>query len=117
MNLLPTILEGMEKKEDDILTFGGIADCHGIESFHLREACNMGLLEMRCQHNQQRHAITYEADLNRKSASVIIELLEDSKYEDALKTLKCLAREIRTTKQAYKKNFKLIPNPELDPYA
>lgn len=116
----------------------GLADCHGIESFvHDLENEMMDLFMdsgdkkvktsqqfamcLRAQANQQRHAVVYRAKLSNDAAEHIEDLLKKSEYEGALEYLKDNAEEVMvgtygTTKRAAEKNWKMIPNPDLDPY-
>ena len=116
----------------------GLADCHGIESFvHDLENEMMDLfltgddkkaktnqqfaMCLRAQANAQRHAVVYRAKLPDAVATEIEDLLKKSKYVEALELLKDNAEEVMigtygTTKKAAEKNWKMIPNPDLDPY-
>jgi len=111
----------------------GIADCHGIESFHSQQdpgvigdwlfhedtPVTKELLQIRVETNRHRHAVCYTVMLCDKQANYIKDLLADQKCVDALNVLKtytvpnCLhvdggSEELRS--------WELIPNPALDPW-
>lgn len=100
-------------------TYIGVADAHGIESLHRKEdttsfdrSCRM----IRADANRQRHAVYFEADLDKSALKVINEYLNNNKYALALEWLKRLSIELRSLPQ-HEKSWKLIPNVDLDPYA
>jgi hypothetical protein len=116
----------------------GLADCHGVESFVFdlddmsaemftdegeKKTKNSQQFAMclRAQANQQRHAVVYRAELEDQYADQIEALIKEGKYTDALTMIKENAHEVQvgtygTTKKAAEKNWKMIPNPDLDPY-
>ena len=110
----------------------GIADCHGLESFIPAKKFNAedmtledidnGVLQMmllRAQFNPQRHAILYRVELSREDASIIYGLIEDGNYIRALEHMKETAIEIEladSTGRNKEKIWRMIPNPDLDPY-
>ena len=101
------------------VTYVGVADCHGIESFHRKEDVNdmeRSFRILRADANRQRHAIYYEASMDEKGAEVVNEFLENKDYEAALTCLKNVAIEFSCMPE-HADSLKLIPNPELDPYA
>ena len=100
-------------------TYVGVADAHGIESFHEKDQttdferhCRV----MRADANRQRHAVYYEVDLDEPAFKVVNAHLEDGNYALALEWLKRLSLELRSLPE-YEKSWKLIPNVDLDPYA
>jgi hypothetical protein len=100
-------------------TYVGVADCHGIESFHRKEDVNdmeRSFSILRADANRQRHAIYYEASMDEKGAEVVSEFLENKDYEAALTCLKSVAIEFSCMPE-HADSLQLIPNPELDPYA
>jgi hypothetical protein len=76
---------------------------------------------LRAQANAQRHAVVYRAAIPESKIDVMEALIKDGKYTDALDMIKENASEIMlgtygTTKAAAEKNWKMIPNPDLDPH-
>lgn len=101
------------------VTYVGVADCHGIESFHRKEDLNdmeRSFSILRADANRQRHAIYYEASMDKKGAEVVAEFLENEDYEAALSCLKNVAIEFSCMPE-HADSLKLIPNPELDPWS
>lgn len=99
-------------------TYVGIADCHGIESFSLKEevtAQDIMYKVIRADANRQRHAVYYEVELDTTALKMINRQLEEDKYIVALSLLKELSLGTKLPK-THAKSWKLIPNPELDPY-
>lgn len=106
------------KTKEETKTYTGIADCHGIESFNLKEGNNQALLQIRANANDQRHAVVYEADLSDFDKEVILRLLKDEEFETALKYMSNESDELRVAGgERAAKMWKKIPNPELDPWA
>lgn len=101
-----------------LVTYAGVADCHGIESFHRKEDLSdqdRSFRIMRASANRQRHAIYYEAELTAMAAEVVSEFLKKKEWENALKCLKDVAIKFGTLSE-HEKSYQLIPNPDLDPY-
>jgi hypothetical protein len=118
--------------------FYGLADCHGIESFvHDLDDTSAALffeekdkkeknskqfaMCLRAQANQQRHAVVYRAAIPQSQIEVIEAFIKAGDYITALNEVKSSAKEIMlgtygTTKAAAEKNWKMIPNADLDPY-
>jgi hypothetical protein len=116
----------------------GLADCHGVESFVLtaddliydifvdaasksESKSNQFAMCMRAQANQQRHAVVYMVRLKNEDAEEIEETIKAGDYMKALMQIKANALETRlgtyaTNLSAAKKNWDMIPNPDLDPY-
>ena len=99
-------------------TYIGVADVHGIESLHRKEDttpfdrnCHI----IRADANRHRHAVYFEADLDKEALNIINEFLDDNKYALALEWLKRLSIELRSMRN-HEKSWKLIPNVDLDPY-
>ena len=99
-------------------TYVGVADCHGIESLHLKEdtstfdrSCRI----MRADANRHRHAVYFEVELDTSTLKVINDRLDDGEYTLALDILKRLGVELKSL-PAHEKSWELIPNPKLDPY-
>lgn len=118
--------------------FYGLADCHGVESF-VHDVDDMSkeifmtveddkvtrsqqfAMCLRAQANAQRHAVVYRASILHSKVADIEALIKDGKYMDALNSIKENAAEIMlgtygTTKAAAEKNWRMIPNPDLDPH-
>lgn len=80
----------------------------------------VGMLKLRAGANSQRHALVYRAKLRKSDASEIEEMLENGKYVEALEYLKQIAIEVQLAKIGglnLEKAWKLIPNPDLDPFS
>jgi hypothetical protein len=106
------------KTKEKTNTYTGIADCHGIESYHRIEDSNQGILCMRANANDQRHAVVYEADMTENDYDSMMLMLEGGEEQAALLYLKGSAKEIRVAGGKHaEKLFGNIPNPELDPWA
>ena len=100
-------------------TYIGVADAHGIESFHEKEQTTS--FERQCQimragANRQRHAVYFEADLDTPAFKIVNEHLNDGNYALALEWLKRLSIELRSLPDT-ESSWRLIPNVDLDPYA
>lgn len=118
--------------------FYGLADCHGVESF-VHDIDDMSkeifmtqeddkvvrsqqfAMCLRAQANAQRHAVVYRASIPQSKIAGIESLIKDGKYIEALNAIKEDASEIMlgtygTTKAAAEKNWRMIPNPDLDPH-
>ena len=103
----------------------GIADCHGIESFmpvkgHDRDAF---VLLLRAQTNRQRHAVFYVVNINEGVARRINEELAKKNRECYIKALNILkTNTVPNMNLSFprqfnaEKSWKLIPNPDLDPW-
>lgn len=120
------------------LWYYGLADCHGLESFiHDVHDDMMDLfftktesksknsdqyaMCLRARENQQRHAVVYRVCLPESITSEIEQCMKDGEYSQALSLVKENATETQmgtfmTTKAAAEKNWRMIPNPDLDPY-
>ena len=100
-------------------TYVGIADCHGIESMVPKEDTtpqDIMIKVIRADANRQRHAVYYEAVLDTTALRMINRQLEENKYIVALSLLKELSLGTKLP-ETHAKSWKLIPNPELDPYS
>ena len=100
-------------------TYVGIADAHGIES--LLEKQHTTNFERRCQimragANRQRHAVYFEADMDKGAFKIINGCLNDDNFALALEWLKRLSLELRSLPE-HEASWKLIPNPDIDPYS
>lgn len=101
----------------------GIADAYGIESCLDRDKVDSQLLhDLKCRAflNRHRHAIVYEAQLNKKTDDLVQAQIKKEHYIEALNILKKDATTVKAVKGFmklwFKKSWKLIPNPELDPW-
>jgi hypothetical protein len=116
----------------------GLADCHGVESFvtevdpiihsmFFEEGAEQKVrteqfaLSMRAHANAHRHAVVYRVLIPMEVSEAVEKDIEAGKYLEALKKIKAGAIETQlgtyaTTKAAAEKNWKMIPNPDLDPY-
>ena len=106
---------GLNTKEG---TYIGVADCHGIESIHLKEDTTNNdqfARKIRADANRHRHAVYFEADLDEPALKIINENLEAGDWAMALEWLKRLSLELRSPK-GHESSWELIPNVKLDPY-
>ena len=99
-------------------TYIGNADCHGIESISLKkdttnfdQSCRV----IRADANRHRHAVYFEADLDKPAVKIIMENLNNGEYGMALEWLKRLSLELRSLPQ-HENSWEIIPNEKLDPY-
>ena len=100
-------------------TYVGVADCHGIESFHRKEdtstferTCRM----IRADANRHRHAVYFEADLDKPAVKLINDKLDQDDYAGALVWLQHANTQLRSLPQ-HEQSWKMIPDVDLDPYA
>lgn len=112
----------------------GCADCYGLESFipvaekfleaelegqngGKTVASLTGMLSLRAEANRHRHAVVYRVELDDLHARAIQAFMDKKEYVDALNLLKKAAKVIEIGKHlGMKKSWRMIPNPELDPY-
>jgi len=83
-------------------------------------------MAMRVMYNQQRHAVVYRVQIPDPEATEIEKMMDKGEYLEALETIKELQDMGKlgkvelgtygTTLRAAEKNWKMIPNPDLDPY-
>lgn len=83
-------------------------------------------MAMRVMANQQRHAVVYRVQIPDTEADQIQKMVDSGEYLEALETIKELQEMGKlgkvelgtygTTLRAAEKNWKMIPNPDLDPY-
>ena len=83
-------------------------------------------MAMRVMANQQRHAVVYRVQIPDKEAEEIQKMMDNGEYLEALETIKELQDMGKlgkvelgtygTSLRAAEKNWKMIPNPDLDPY-
>jgi 5S rRNA maturation endonuclease (ribonuclease M5) len=106
--------------ENAVITMGGIADAHGIESFMLEEEAkkNGNILVLRAMANRQRHAVVYFADLDQKGVDAVNAMIRANDFINALKVLKVRAKEVRLADGMgnVHQSWDMIPNPKLDPW-
>ena len=111
------------------MKFYGIADSNGLESFN-PETWNsdverfesdtraLSIMSLRANANRHRHAVVYIADVDGNGAREITALLDKGEYPDALMKLKEVAKSISLARSpGAEKSWRLIPNPDLDPYS
>ena len=118
-------VEGNDKKVK-IHNFYGIADCHGIESWmpvkkdtkDKEMMQDVSLMMMRANANRQRHAVVYRARLLEHDFKRFEKTCKSENHIEALEYLKLRnIGEVGLHADGNpKKSWKLIPNPELDPY-
>ena len=111
------------------MKFFGIADAHGIESFNPStlpvdfgdtsvDNQQLSFMILRANANRHRHAVVYLADLDVQGAKEVNDLIKAGEYVGALEKLKEVAITISLAKSpGAEKSWKLIPNPDLDPYS
>lgn len=110
------------------MIFYGIADAHGLESFTPAtfkgewegfeiDPQELKLLAARANSNRHRHALVYWAELPLEVAEQVLDLLKQGEYIPALEALKAGAEEVKLMRTpGSEKSWRLIPNPDLDPY-
>lgn len=112
------------------MKFYGIADAHGIESFRPVEYSvetdglqvdprELSIMILRANANRQRHAVVYQVDLSVDDAREIDELIDGGDYMDALIEIKNRAKSVALAKTipGAEKSWRMIPNPDLDPFS
>ena len=102
---------------NQLKTYIGVADCHGIESMTLKEhstAQDRIHRLIRADANRQRHAVYFEADLCDESYKIVNDLLEEQDYTLALTWLKRLGHVM--SPKTHANSWELIPDSRLDPY-
>lgn len=106
------------------MKYFGIADAHGIESFiqgdptDSEHSMNAMMLDLRAGANRHRHAVVYIVDLSEEAAALIQADLDDGLFLEALDNLKGEALNVSLTNLiGAEKSWRLIPNPNLDPYS
>jgi hypothetical protein len=80
---------------------------------------NLGMMMMRCKFNSQRHPVVYRVKLSDDAASTVEEMFADGDYADALIFMKDYAEETQIARGQGtnpEKTWKMIPNPDLDPF-
>ena len=80
---------------------------------------NLGMMTMRCRYNAQRHPVVYRVKLSDDMANTVEEMIADGDYLDALIAIKDYAEEVQIARGQGtnpEKMWKMIPNPDLDPF-
>jgi hypothetical protein len=128
----------VEEQQKERVTYCGIADAHGIESFQKKDGMDpqgLFIMQMRAGLNRQRHAVYYEVDLRPQDAEIIMGIVKGSqnKYEANGKTHSKYAYALLWLKdkdvapkygvaangcssESLINSWELIPNPRLDPW-
>ena len=128
----------VEEQQNERVTYCGIADAHGIESFQRKDTVGtqgVFIMQMRAGLNRQRHAVYYEVDIRPKDAEIIMGIIKGkqnkyeangivhSKYAYALLWLKDkdVTPEYGVAAQGCSEgslfnSWDLIPDPRLDPW-
>jgi hypothetical protein len=120
-------IESFKKEPDlqraermDKLKAIGLSDKGGEEEPEKKQyGGNLGMMIMRCKFNSQRHPVVYRVKLSDEAAMIIDEMIEDGDYADALIFMKDAAEETQIARGQgvnIEKAWKIIPNPDLDPY-
>ena len=76
-------------------------------------------MQMRARANSQRHSVVYRVKMMPEDASQVNDMISDGAYIEALEMIKQLAIETqiaRGTGINAEKAWKMIPNPDLDPF-
>jgi len=98
----------------------GLSDMSGADDPDKKQyGGNLGMMMMRCKFNSQRHPVVYRVKMSEDAASTIEEMLADGDYAEALTLMKDMAEETqiaRGTGTNSEKMWKMIPNPDLDPF-
>lgn len=96
-------------------TYVGIADAHGIESFIPEGSVNVMMLKMRANANIHRHALVYRITVDQSQENMINEFLQRQEFIKALRYIKKNIHNVEIEKHR-EKSWKLIPNPNIDPF-
>jgi hypothetical protein len=112
------------------MKFYGIADAHGIESFRPVEfnfetdglqidPRELSIMILRANANRQRHAVVYQVELAVDDAKIVDDLIDAGEYQEALIEIKNRAKSVALAKNitGAEKSWKMIPNPDLDPFS
>ena len=117
------------------MKYYGIADAHGLESFRPVtfnteiegfevDPRELSMMVLRANANRHRHAVVYQVELPIPACKDINSLIKEHKYEEALLKLKEVvklkgeATNIMLARSpGAEKSWKLIPNPDLDPFS
>lgn len=79
----------------------------------------VSMMQMRARANSQRHSVVYRVKMMPEDASQVNDMISDGAYIEALEMIKQLAIETqiaRGTGINAEKAWKMIPNPDLDPF-
>ena len=101
------------------VSFFGLADCHGIETFQICKKSEMKsqdlvFLHMRAQANPQRRAVVFiSEDAPAAYVDIINQLLEKNEHAAALEVVKSCPLKVP---EEGRKHLEVIPNSKLDPY-
>jgi hypothetical protein len=106
------------------MKYFGIADAHGIESFiqgdptDQENTIQFMTLDLRAAANRQRHAIVFIVDISESTADSIQADLDEGRFIEALDNLKGSVETLKLTNlPGAEKSWRMIPNPDLDPYS
>lgn len=111
-----------------IVTRIGVADCHGIESYNPEPVEPVSeeqknaffIMKLRATSNRQRHAVVFRAELTAELDEQVKAYLKEGMWESALALLKQNALKVsfpECSTKSYEKSWRLIPNPDLDPWS
>ncbi|NLX23992.1 MAG: hypothetical protein GXY55_20265 [Phycisphaerae bacterium] len=113
--------EGIVSRGDGMstVTAVGVADCHGLEFFHLKSNCLGSLYyELRAKINQRRLAVAFLAEIPTQHAAVVGRLLAVGEKSAALNTLRASADQIRlANRDGVEDSWRKIPDSSLDPWS
>lgn len=79
----------------------------------------LGMMQMRCRFNEQRHPVVYRVLLTDTDAEMVQDLLDAGDYINALEVVKHNSQEVQLARGQganLEKRWKMIPNPDLDPF-
>lgn len=106
------------------MKYFGIADAHGIESFiqgdptDQENTIQFMVLDLRAGANRHRHAVVFIVDISEDSAASIQSDLDEGLFIEALDNLKGSVETLKLTNlPGAEKSWRMIPNPDLDPYS
>ena len=113
-------------ENEQVVTWCGIADAHGIESFQRRDsmdAKSVYVLQMRAGLNRQRHAVYYEVGLTEQWSNTVVRCIEQNDFIMALRILqdsRCAptygVSALGCNEAELHNSWELIPDPALDPW-
>jgi hypothetical protein len=79
----------------------------------------LSMMIMRCRFNEQRHPVVYRVLLSDDDAEMVQDLVDAGDYINALEVIKHNSQEIQLARGQganLERRWKMIPNPDLDPF-
>jgi hypothetical protein len=79
----------------------------------------LSMMMMRCRFNEQRHPVVYRVLLADDDAEMVQDLVDSGDYINALEVVKNNSQEVQLARGQganLEKRWRMIPNPDLDPF-